>query len=136
MAGIVLALAGLTPGDGGPGIGAARAPVEVSFVGKWEGTLQVPTTAGGAVLPVKWDFERGEFRLGGAPLLRDFRLNAVGNRCVRATHFGKPMLHTCRWHGLEVRIHSAEDGQVLLLRPTRERQGTKSDAAAPTPRPR
>jgi hypothetical protein len=48
MAGIVLALAVLTCGDGGPGLGAAKAPVALPFfsgcafsgrwVGMWEGT--------------------------------------------------------------------------------------------------
>jgi hypothetical protein len=37
MTGIVLALAGLTCGDGGPGMGAAREPVTASSDGSWEG---------------------------------------------------------------------------------------------------
>jgi hypothetical protein len=35
---VVLALAGLTCDDAGPGLGAARAPAAVSLVGEWTGT--------------------------------------------------------------------------------------------------
>ncbi len=39
MTGFMLALAGLTCGDGGPGLGAAATPVAVSLgEGRWEGT--------------------------------------------------------------------------------------------------
>ncbi len=38
MTGVVLALAGLTARDAGPGAGAATAPVTVSLVGEWTGT--------------------------------------------------------------------------------------------------
>ena len=37
MTGIVLALAGLTCGDGGPGAGGATAPVAAGISGEWEG---------------------------------------------------------------------------------------------------
>jgi hypothetical protein len=40
MTGIVLALAGLTAGDGGPGAGAATAPLQVAFRGVLIGTLE------------------------------------------------------------------------------------------------
>ena len=49
MTGFVLALAGLTCGDGGPGAGAAREAVEVS---------------GGNPLPAKWDNDAGAFWVG------------------------------------------------------------------------
>jgi hypothetical protein len=39
MTGVVLALAGLTAGDAGPGSGAATAPATVSLVGEWSGTM-------------------------------------------------------------------------------------------------
>src|SRR5437870_3219307 len=43
MTGMVLALAGLTCGDGGPGIGAATAPVAVDpSGGEWEGERYAP----------------------------------------------------------------------------------------------
>jgi hypothetical protein len=40
MTGIVLALAGLVAGDGGPGTGAATAPAEVGFNAEWTGTWE------------------------------------------------------------------------------------------------
>jgi hypothetical protein len=49
MAGIVLALAGLTCGDGGPGVGAATAPATVSLVGEWTGTERLGEAAPGKV---------------------------------------------------------------------------------------
>jgi hypothetical protein len=41
MTGVVLALAGLACGDGGPGTGAERALVAVSLDGDWEGTWDI-----------------------------------------------------------------------------------------------
>ena len=61
MTGFVLALAGLTCGDGGPGAGAAREAVEVSFEGIWVGAVQVN---GGNPLPAKWDNDAGAFWVG------------------------------------------------------------------------
>jgi hypothetical protein len=55
MTGLVLALPGLAAGDGGPGMGAARAAAEVSFDGIWVGTVEV----NGKPLPAKWDNDVG-----------------------------------------------------------------------------
>jgi hypothetical protein len=65
MTGVVLALAGLACGDGGPSAGAAREAVAVSFEGRWVGTVQV---SGGKPVPVEWDNATGSVwvdRVGG-----------------------------------------------------------------------
>jgi hypothetical protein len=52
MTGMVLALAGLTCGDGGQGMGAARASVAASLAGRWEGPATRMTPGRGImVLP-------------------------------------------------------------------------------------
>jgi hypothetical protein len=61
MTGFVLALAGLTAGDSGPGVGAAREAVAISFEGIWVGTVEVN---GGRPLPAKWDNDAGAFWVG------------------------------------------------------------------------
>jgi hypothetical protein len=43
MTPVLLALASLTPGDGGPGGETPRAPVVARFPGAWEGTTEGPT---------------------------------------------------------------------------------------------
>ena len=40
MTGIILALAGLTCGDGGPGCGAAMVTVAPNLSGPWKGTVR------------------------------------------------------------------------------------------------
>jgi hypothetical protein len=45
MTGLVLALAGLTCGDGGPGTGAAHAPLTINLEGEWEGSCSTWDTA-------------------------------------------------------------------------------------------
>jgi hypothetical protein len=106
MTGIVLALAGLTCGDGGPTGEAARGPVERPLAGDWVGTIRtVPPGAAGLIpLPVEWDLGRGKVRIAWGRWAADSRLEALGNGHVRVTIAGKSKLHTCRWHGPEVRI--------------------------------
>ncbi len=61
MTGFVLALAGFACGDGGPGAGATREAVEVSFEGIWVGAVEVN---GGNPLPAKWDNDAAVFWVG------------------------------------------------------------------------
>ncbi len=62
MAGVVLALAGLTYADGGPGLSAATAPVW-SAAGRWVGTRQSEMMVKWDIDPeeFEWDNERGEY---------------------------------------------------------------------------
>jgi hypothetical protein len=64
MAGIVLALAGLTCGDGGPGLGAAREPVGVKIGDGFRGFVRFgtagrlcPAEMHGRTLHVRWPRE-------------------------------------------------------------------------------
>jgi hypothetical protein len=106
MTGIVLALAGLTAGDGGPAVDAAIGPVERPLVGEWVGSLRTvpPGATGLKPVPVEWDLGRGRVRMAGVRWAADSRLVAVGNGHIRVTIGGKSKLHTCRWDGPEVRI--------------------------------
>jgi hypothetical protein len=58
MTGIVLALAGLTCGDGGPGMGAATAAVAPNLVGAWKGTVRFNGSE-----PYPMEFVKGGMRV-------------------------------------------------------------------------
>src|SRR5947209_5234671 len=62
MTGFVLALAGLTCGDGGSGAGAAQEAVAVSFEGRWVGRLE---GSGGKPVPVEWNNTLGNAQVDG-----------------------------------------------------------------------
>jgi hypothetical protein len=129
MTGIVLALAGLSCGDGGPKVDAAIGPVERPLVGEWVGEFRIvpPGALGLKPVPVEWDLGGGRMRAAGIGRLppgrwaADSRLVAVGNGHIRVTISGKSELHTCRWHGSEVHIDlpstKPEVRIELVLRP-------------------
>jgi hypothetical protein len=62
MTGVALVLAGLTCADGGPGMGAARETVAVSFEGRWVGTVE---GGGGKAVPVEWNNTLGSVQVDG-----------------------------------------------------------------------
>jgi hypothetical protein len=99
MTGMVLALATLTCGDGGPGTGAARAAVESAFTQTWVGLGECYCS--GAVVV---DFKRGYYRFlpDGKPV--QFRVTAVRGQDVRVRRLGEERLGIFRI-----------DGDMLLL---------------------
>jgi hypothetical protein len=74
MPALLLTLASLTPGDSGPGGGAAREAVRVSFAGKWEGTVHQKAPRVSA--PVEWDIDRGVLAVRGWWTLTGCRITA------------------------------------------------------------
>jgi hypothetical protein len=88
MTGFVLALAGLAVGNGGPGMGAARAPVAVNFDGNWQGTLHTPR---GNIIPIR--LGRGTLTLIEGRITRfPFVVKVTGANTFRVTEF-RP--HSC-----------------------------------------
>ena len=87
MTGFVLALAGLTCGDGGPGLGAATASVESAFTQTWVGLGECYCS--GAVVV---DFKRGYYRFlpDGKPV--QFRVTAVRGQDIRVRWSGEERL--------------------------------------------
>jgi hypothetical protein len=111
MTGIVLALAGLACGDGGPGTGAARAPVVVRFEGRWVGTfrswrLDYPAELTGGELHIT------ERRGGGTGPPAPFALTAESERWVRVRWGKETRLGIYKWErGHVVICFGARNGQ-------------------------
>ena len=118
MMGVVLALAGLTCGDGGPGAGAATAPAW-SAAGRWVGTLH-------ARVPVRvdWDNDRGAVT---------FEAPGLTPATVEPAHFtplggGQVLLEferfsgmaRCEWREGQLRIYDKRS--VYVLRPAAPRK--------------
>jgi hypothetical protein len=78
MTWIVLALAGLTAGDGGPGVGAATAPVRLQVEGDWVGTWDM-----GGGDPFRMELWRGALRMW------NFQGQEFGDRCVCSIRLGE-----------------------------------------------
>jgi hypothetical protein len=101
MTGIILALAGLTCGDGGPGMGVARAPVAVNFDGNWQGTLHTPR---GNIIPIR--LGRGTLALIEGRITRfPFVVKVTGASTFRVTGF-RP--HPCEG------IYRFQAGEAIL----------------------
>jgi hypothetical protein len=104
MTGVVLALAGLTCGDGGPGMGAARESLARSFAGLWEGAWCFRSQEG-----------RAELRDGRLHIYEDseaqtFETTIDGRRGLRMTD-GRG----CNWAGT---FRLEGDRITILVRPT------------------
>lgn len=91
MTGIVLALAGLTCGDGGPGTGAAAEPVAREIAGSWVGRFHEEAGPGGPA------------RLSGGPLV----LRGPG----KAVLFGGEFIYV--FDGLQVKTSLPSPCHVL-----------------------
>jgi hypothetical protein len=114
MTGFVLALAGLTCGDAGPGLGAARAPVAPVFAGEWEGTY----SAEGVVYTV--EVRAGELSLSVG---RDH----IGEVPFALVREGEGLVHM-KMHGYRYPgIYRLEVGRVLCC-VAAERGGTRPRA--------
>jgi hypothetical protein len=112
MAGIVLALAGLTAGDGGPGMGAARVEVAVKFGDGFKGFIRLP---GGPLRNVEL---RGEALIISGPL------GTTGHSPASFTMEGKGRFRlACRRVAVRGGIHH-EGGQIVL---TLERPNPEPD---------
>ena len=113
MTGFMLALAGLTCGDGGPGAGAA--PVRTS-AGRWVGTFKGRSAPEG--VPVEWDNDRGKLTLEVhrqvIPVEPAHFAPVAGH--VLLTLRGRPVLARCEWRAGEVRLYMGP-GEVMTLRP-------------------
>jgi hypothetical protein len=94
MTGMVLALAGLTCGDGGPGTGAATAPVESVFTQTWVGVGGSP-----GVTPLEVDFKRGYCRATPDGRRAQFRVTAVRGQDIRVRCLGQEHLGVFRLDG-------------------------------------
>jgi hypothetical protein len=98
VTGVVLALAGLTCSDGGPGLGPATAPVTVSLVGEWTGT------------------ERFGVADPNSAVLRGGRLTTyggcvpVGGACVVSTD--RRGRTRAAWGGLGFRVSWRQEGRA------------------------
>jgi hypothetical protein len=101
MTGFVLALAGLTCGDGGPGAGAATAAVAESPMpldGEWEGTARLGRSElcearySGGKLTLRWP----KGRMGCAS---PFELRPAGRGRARLTLSGRPLPAILRYEG-------------------------------------
>ena len=100
MAGIVLALAGLTAGDGGPGTGAARAPVAASFGGWWEGSFH---TADWCNIPTRFEGRVWVSAEGKCTLSRcEIEVNPGGAFTARMMFRPRPCL--CRFRGAGITL--------------------------------
>jgi hypothetical protein len=107
MTGVVLALAGLTCGDGGPGMGPAREPVKASSDGSWEGSWQ-----NGGNKTLKVVMKDGAFDMILAGL--DFDIQHVSGRPSRAgSRKGTvEMMDQARF--IFRGIYKAEPGRLLI----------------------
>ena len=120
MTGIVLALAGLMCADGGPGMGAATAPVAlnpaINFGGRWVGTAQR-----GAEHPVtiEWDNTAGVLILSGA-WRADATFKVSGPRAVTLTLEESVYRGTYAFAGDRLILRASVDGRslVITLRPS------------------
>ncbi|HZY89857.1 MAG TPA: hypothetical protein VFE78_33860 [Gemmataceae bacterium] len=96
MTGIVLALAGLTCGDGGPGMVAATATVAPNLDGPWTGTVRFNGSA-----PYQMEFVKGGMRVrcrwGTALVNYDLVSSRQGS--VRLSYGSDPCLGTFRLEG-------------------------------------
>ncbi len=77
---IGLALAALTPGDGGVGVGAAREPLARRFAGEWEGEWCFGSQEGRAEL------RDGRLRIYAGRLPQTFDVVLESRRALRLTN--------------------------------------------------
>jgi hypothetical protein len=107
MTGFMLALAAAC-GDAGPGAGAAREAVEVSFEGIWVGTVEV---SGGKPLPAKWDNDAGAFWVGadGGSIANFFR---SGPGAIHVTSMGDAYSGTYSFAGDRLILRFAMKGKT------------------------
>ena len=98
MTGVVMALAGLACGDRGPGVSAARAPVEIGFGQRWEGLSR--WDGGVDMPPLEVDFKRGYYRFlpdGGRRV--PFRVTAIRGQDIRVRWSGQERLGIFEFEG-------------------------------------
>ncbi len=115
MTGVVLALAGLTAGDGGPGTGAASAPVR-SCAGRWVGTCYVGFTK--RTVTVAWDNGRGELKLTSPRVevgLVERASFMTGGGQVFWTLGDRNGVGRCEWLAGQLRLYMGQN--VWALRP-------------------
>ncbi len=113
MTGVVLALAGLACGDGGPGMGAARAAVAVNLSsGRWEGEgrlfdvkLVRTSLVGGALSTKDGQFVTNYGRL-------TFRPDGIAT-----TRYGTYWTYSVDDGWLKLRYGSTRFNTVFILRP-------------------
>ena len=144
MAGIVLALAGLTCGDGGPGLGAAQAPVALPFfsgpafpgrwAGAWEGTdwrgakeARTVELAGGVLRTVSaGDIETQshdvKVAVEGAGALRMTIWSDVYHPAIYRYEGGRLVICVSEGRGRPVAFRAGRRTVLLTLRPAAPRK--------------
>jgi hypothetical protein len=120
MTGIVLALSGLTCGDGGTGAGASVEPASISFEGRWVGTAQ---RGAEKPIPIEWDNIAGSLTLVKA-WKSDASFQASGPRAVTLTLQASVYRGTFTLDRDRLILRANVDGNILVvtLRPAAPRK--------------
>ena len=129
----VLVLAGVTAGDGGMGMGAAREPVAVHFEGRWEGTLL--RTGWAAPFPCVWDTAARLLRLKDyGALTARAEAGRAGAAAPASPGPGEQLVQGVRFHRLDEMVVEARllrTAPILLLPPAGHRHQQQVSQAGP-----
>jgi hypothetical protein len=106
MTGIILALAGLASGDGGPGMGAAAAPVAVGLGGDWTGAWEI-----GHGEPLRVQMRQGVISWLGQKSVVQLKFRRGPDRDAGTL---AAVMSGDKWSVLGQGIYRAEPGRLLI----------------------